>query len=123
MLIGYVSDENYSALADVSVEFDQGVHSRAIVKSSPRGAISAEISPGTYHVTLSKCGFGPKRVPVAIAEREPCQFRLLSDSLFGYVWPKWSKSGGSGEFRVHSPEPYHCSLWRYGLRKELVRKI
>src|ERR1051325_11193795 len=123
MLIGYVSDENYSALTDVLVEFDQNGRSWAVVRSSPRGAIYAELSPGTYHVTLSKGGFGPKRVPATIVEGKPCQFRLLSDSLFGYVWPKWSKSGSSGEFRVHSPEPYHCSLWRYGLRKELVKKI
>jgi N,N-dimethylformamidase len=123
MLIGYVSDENYSALADVLVEFDQQGRSCALARSSPRGAIYAELAPGTYHVTLSKYGFGPKRVSAAIVEGTPSQFRLLSDSLYGYVWPKWAKTGGSCEFRVHSPEAYHCSLWRYGVRKELIRNI
>ena len=27
------------------------------------------------------------------------------------------------EFRVHSVEPYHLALWRYGLKKELVRGL
>ena len=123
MLIGYVSDENYSALADVAVEFDQNGRTCAFVRSSPRGAIHAEISPGQYHVTFAKSGFGPKRVSARIEEGKPCQFRLLSNSLYGYVWPKWCRSGEPGEFRVHSPESYHCSLWRYGLHKELIRKI
>jgi N,N-dimethylformamidase len=123
MLIGYVSDENYSALADVVVELEQNGQSCAVVRSSPRGAIHAEVSPGIYRVTLAKPGFGSKRLPATVSEGSVCQFRLLSDSLYGYVWPKWSQSGERGEFRVHSAEPYHCSLWRYGIQKELVKKI
>jgi hypothetical protein len=34
------------------------------------------------------------------------------------MWPKWVRSGDRGEFRVHSPEPYRVSLWRYGAQKE-----
>jgi hypothetical protein len=53
----------------------------------------------------------------------PHQFRLLTDGLLGYAWPKWAQSGERSEFRVHSHEAYKLSLWRYGLKKELVRKI
>jgi N,N-dimethylformamidase len=123
MLIGYVSDENFSALVDVVVEFEQNGRSVAVVRSSPRGAIHADLSAGSYQVTFAKPGFGSKRVAATVIEGKPCHFRLLSDSLYGYVWPKWSRSGEPGEFRVHSPEPYHCSLWRYGFEKELIKKI
>jgi N,N-dimethylformamidase len=123
MLIGYVSDENYSALADVLVEIERPGGAPLIIRSSPRGAIYADVSPGSYHVTLAKPGFGSKRVLTSIQADKPSHFRLLSDSLYGYVWPKWAKSAEPGEFRVHSPEPYHCSLWRYGADKELVKPI
>ena len=56
-------------------------------------------------------------------DRPPYQFRLLSDGLLGYAWPKWVRSGERSEFRVHSVEPYHLALWRYGLKKELVRGL
>ena len=39
------------------------------------------------------------------------------------MWPKWVRAGERSEFRVHSPEPYRLSLWRYGWQKELVRPI
>ena len=123
MLIGYVSDENYSALADAQIEFERGGKSVAVVRSSPRGAICAEIPPGNYRVTLAKAGFGSKSVSVEINSSRPHQFRLLSDNLLGYVWPKWAKSGEPGEFRVHSIEPYKLTLWRYGLKKEFVKLI
>ena len=53
----------------------------------------------------------------------PHDFRLLSDTLLGYVWPKWVKGGQEGEFRVHSVEQYHLELWRYGATPELVRTL
>jgi hypothetical protein len=123
MLVGYVSDETYLAIADALVEFESGGESAAIVRSSPRGAIYADIAPGKYKVTLSKSGFGSKHVQAAIDENSPVQFRLLSDSLLGYAWPKWIKSGKTSEFRVHSVEAYRLSLWRYGKEKEFVRQI
>ena len=30
----------------------------------------------------------------------PYQFRLLSDGLLGYAWPKWVRSGEESEFRA-----------------------
>lgn len=53
----------------------------------------------------------------------PYQFRLLSDTLCGYAWPKWSRTGERTEFRVHSVEAYQLTLWRYGARKEFVRLL
>jgi N,N-dimethylformamidase len=123
MLIGYVSDENYSALCDVVLEFEQDGKSVAVARSSPRGAVHADVAPGLYRVTLCKPGYGSKWVTAEIKPGGIRQFRLLSDSLFGYVWPKWVKSGQQGEFRVHSTEPYFISLWRYGAKKELVQPI
>jgi hypothetical protein len=123
-LTGFVSDENYLALADVAVEFQRpSGECVALVRSSPRGAIYADVKPGDYFITLSKTGFGPKRVRRQLARGAPIQLRLLSDSLYGYAWPKWVRGGQAGEVRVHAIEPYHLSLWRYGLKKEPVAKL
>jgi hypothetical protein len=73
-------------------------------------------------VCLSKPGFGSKRVSVSIGSR-PVHFRLLSDRLLGYAWPKWCRGGDRVEFRVHTVEPYKMGLWRYGRRKEYLRNI
>jgi len=61
MLVGYVSDERYLALADVLFEFtsERGVVS---ARSSASGAVYADIEAGTHTVTQQKDGFGPKRI-------------------------------------------------------------
>jgi N,N-dimethylformamidase len=123
MLVGYVSDEQYVALADVSLEFEQHGQCVASVHSTARGGVYAEIQPGNYRVTLARQGFGSKSVDVRVESGNPCQFRLLSDGLLGYIWPKWVKSGEKAEFRVHSVEPYRLSLWRYGRQKEFVQLL
>lgn len=123
MLIGHVSDEHYLALADVHMEFEQEGQSVAVVRSSPRGGVYADIGPGAYQVTLVKPGFGSKSVDIEVKLNAPYQFRLLSDRLLGYMWPKWVRSGERGEFRVHAVEPYQLSLWRYGWQKEYVRLL
>jgi N,N-dimethylformamidase len=122
MLIGYVSDERYTALADVLLEFMRGEES-VTVRSTPRGAVYADLTPGAYRVTLAKEGYGAKTVEVHVKQGEPYAFRLLSNRLLGYVWPKWVRSGERGEFRVHSVEAYRLSLVRYGWEKELVRLL
>ena len=53
----------------------------------------------------------------------PTASGLLTDRLLGYAWPKWAQAGDPVELRVHSPEPYVASLWRYGEEPELVRDI
>lgn len=123
MLIGYVSDERYVAIPDVLLEFERNGQTVAVVRSSPRGTVWANIEPGQYRVTLVKDGFGSKTVNVYLSLEQAYHFRLLSDCLLGYVFPKWVKSGKKSEFRVHSPEPYRLSLWRYGLKKEFVKLL
>src|SRR5436309_15515320 len=112
MLVGYVSDEYYAALADVLVEFrspdGRWIHAR----SGPSGVIHAGIAAGEYEICLAKPGFGSKRVNVAIDTDAPIQFRLLSDRLLGYAWPKWCRGGAQVEFRIHTVEPYKLGLWR-----------
>jgi hypothetical protein len=122
MLVGYVSDERYVALADVLFEFEDRVSS-CEARSRASGAVYAEIEPGPYRVTISRPGYGAKRIELTVAHNRPHQFRLLSDGLLGYVWPKWVKGGERGEFRVHSVEAYKIDLWRYGLQKEFARKV
>src|SRR5262249_40399935 len=122
MLIGYVSDDRYLALPDVLLEFrrdDVSVETR----SRASGAIHAELAPGPYTVYLHRPGFGPKRVRMTVQAAAPHHFRLLSDTLLGYTWPKWILAGEKAEFRVHAPEAYKLQLWRYGYKKELVRTL
>lgn len=123
MLIGYVSDERYVALPDVGIELERDGQTVAVVRSSPRGGVYADVPPGTYRVTLAKDGFGSKSVDLEVGGAEPYQFRLLSNGLLGYVWPKWVRSGERGEFRCHGVVPYRLSLWRYGLKKELIQLL
>ncbi|MGH9405705.1 MAG: N,N-dimethylformamidase beta subunit family domain-containing protein [Terriglobia bacterium] len=124
MLIGFISDERYVAVPDALVQFNsERLPEPVVVRSTPRGEIYADLKPAAYEVTLARDGFGSKTVRVKIGAAAPCQFRLLRDGLLGYMWPKWSKSGESAEFRVHSIEEYQLSLWRYGSKKQFVRMI
>lgn len=121
--IGYVSDEDYVALAGVAVEIE-AIPGGAItlLTSSARGGIYADLPPGRYRITLAKDGYGSKWVEADIGD-EPKMFRLLRDTLAGYMWPKWVQSGEKAEIRVHSPEQYQLTLWRYGLEKKFVRML
>ena len=123
-LIAFVSDENYLALPDVQAEFQSASTGEVfLLRSSPRGAFYGELTEGRYRVTLAKDGFGSKWIDLEVKQGEPYQFRLLSDSLLGYMWPKWARPGERSEIRVHSPEQYQLSLWRYGLKKEWVQTL
>ena len=122
MLVGYVSDERYVALEDVAVEFERGGETVAVARSTARGRVIADLPPGSYRVTLRKDGFGRKAVAVDLAADDPPrQFRLLSDRLTGYVWPRWVRSDERAELCFHGVEPFRLSLWRYGLTREPVR--
>lgn len=124
MLIGYVSDEYNSALADAVLDIECDGKLLAAVRSTATGSVHADLSAGQYRMTISRTGFGSKRVCIDVTPTmQPYQFRLLSDNLIGYAWPKWTRGGGRSEFRVHSVEGYQLSLWRYGQTKELVRMI
>src|SRR4051794_39677554 len=123
MQIGHVSDEYYAALADVAVELHGPGGLHVLARSWPSGAIHADVPPGEYEVYLARPGFGSKRVRTYLAAEKPVVFRLLSDHLLGYAWPKWCRGGERVEFRVHAVEPYKLGLWRYGLAKEFVRNV
>jgi hypothetical protein len=113
----------YVALADVQAEFESlETGDATVLRSSPRGAFYGSLPSGRYRVTLAKDGYGSKTVAVETGGA-PHQFRLLSGTLFGYMWPKWVRAGEQAEFRAHAPEQYQLTLWRYGLQKELVRMI
>jgi hypothetical protein len=122
MLVGYVSDENFVGIPGVAVEFESDSGSVAAT-SRASGSIHADVKPGHYRVTLSKPCFTGKHVDVNIAEGQPIQFRLLSDRLVGFMWPKWVRSGSTSEFCVNSPEAFKLDLWRYGWEKQLVRSL
>ena len=123
MLIGHVSDERYVALPDVLLELinDRGESWEA--RSRASGSVRAQVPAGNYRVVLQKPGFGAKFSRVTLPADSPHQFRLLSDTLYGYAWPKWVRSGEASEFRVHSVEPYKLELWRYGWEPEFVRGL
>ncbi len=123
MLIGYVSDERYVALADVLLEFCDGRGGSWEARSRAGGSVHAEVPPGDYVVTLQKPGFGSRRVRLRLPATGPHHFRLLSDGLLGYAWPKCVRAGEESEFRVHAVEQYHLDLYRYGWEKELVRGL
>ncbi len=121
-VLGYVSDEMFVAIPDALAEFESAAGAVSVLRSSPRGAFYGDLTDGPYRVTLSKQGFGSKSVRVTLGGK-PVQFRLLADGLLAYMWPKWVRSGERSEFRVHSVEQYQLSLWRYGLKKELIGMI
>jgi N,N-dimethylformamidase len=124
MLIGYVSDERYVALADVLLDFEVDGRSVGEARSTARGAVYVDVPPGHYRVTLLKDGYGSKSVQLEVtAAMPPYHFRLLSDTIYGYMWPKWVKTGEASEFRVHSVEAYRLSLWRYGEKREFVKLL
>jgi hypothetical protein len=122
MLIGYVSDERYVALADVSLEFTDEKGGSWEAHSRASGSVHAELPAGVYSVTLQKPGFGGKRVRLTLPA-PPYHFRLLADGLLGYAWPRAVRAGESAEFRVHSVEPYKIELWHYGWEKTLIRGL
>ena len=92
MLIGYVSDERYVALPDTLLEFERNGQS-VEARSRATGAVYADLAPGPYKVTLYRAGYGQKSVQMTVAEGQPHHFRLLTDGLLSYMWPKWVRSG------------------------------
>jgi hypothetical protein len=123
MLLAYISNEMDQALNDVAVEIrDLAGGHVADARSTPTGAVRADVPPGEYELVVARDGYGAKRSRIRAAG-EPARIRLLSDTIYGYMWPKWSRGGEHAEMRVHSPEPYRAELWRYGLRKERVELL
>ncbi len=124
MLLGYVSDENYVAIAGALIEAADANADRAPITavSSASGRIDLDLAPGEYTVFLAAAGFGAKHVEVSVGAG-PVQFRLLSARPYGYVWPKYAAAGDVGDLCISSPDPYRLSLWRYGRDRELVTEL
>ena len=94
MLIGYVSDERYVALADVLLDFEVDGQSIGEARSTARGAVNVDLAPGHYRVTLLKEGYGSKSVELDVkADMPPYHFRLLTDTIYGYMWPTLGQGG------------------------------
>jgi hypothetical protein len=123
VFVGYVSDEYYAALPDVLLEFRGARDLRGMCRSSPRGAVDVDLPAGDYEVCLAKPGYGSKRIRATLGPSGPVHFRLLSDRLLGYAWPKWCREGDTIQWRVHTVEPYKLGLWRYGYRKEFIHNL
>ena len=125
MLIGFVSDEMYVAISDVSLEFRNiETDQRLSTRSTASGAVILDLKKGRYEIALAHPNFGSKLSEVEVQpEMAPYQFRLLSKSLIGYVWPKWSRSGDTAEIRFSSHESVEISLYRYGWEKEKIKSI
>ncbi|MBM3724880.1 MAG: carboxypeptidase regulatory-like domain-containing protein [Acidobacteria bacterium] len=123
-VIAYVSDEYFVAIPDCLADFENLATGHVtVLRSSARGAFHADLPPGRYNVSLAKPGFGSKSVICDLGAQPPRQFRLLSDCILGFMWPKWIQAGGRSEFRVHSVEQYQLTLWRYGHDKEFISMI
>ncbi len=118
MIIGYVSDEHYLALSDVSIELTRDKQLVANTKTFMTGAVDVDLPPGNYRMALGKTGYGAKQIDITLPVSEPIKFRLLSDNLVGYMWPKWSKSGESSTIRLNSATAVRVELVRYGWKKE-----
>lgn len=122
MLVGYVSNERYVALADAVLEF-RGNGQPVVARSTISGAVYADLQPATYEVVIGKDGFGSKILTMAVSADQPYHFRLLSDNLFGYMAPRCVFTGDKAEFRVHAVVEYELELWRYGAEKEFIRRV
>ena len=122
MLVGYVSDEDYVALPGVLLEF---VNASGSVEATSRasGAVYVDIEPGVYRVTLWKSGFTAKTVEVMCGGERMHAFRLMSDRMCGFMWPKWVRSGESSEYCVHATQEFRLDLWRYGWDKQFIRSF
>ena len=118
-IIGYVSDENYLAVSDVNVEFTVDEKVVGSCKTYMSGAVDIDLPSGKYKMTLGKPGYGAKHVEVTLPVSEPIKFRLLSDKLVGYMWPKWSVSGEQSTIRINSASPAELSCLNTDGRRNL----
>lgn len=123
-ILAYVSEERYVALADAVAEFENLSSGEiTVLRSSPRGAFYGDLAEAEYKVTLACVGYGSKIVRTRLGDGAPHQFRLLSNRLTGYMWPKWVQAGDMAEYRIHAVEQYQLTLWRYGLKKDFIEMI
>ena len=117
----FVSDENDIALSGVAILAESSSGERHRLTSAADGGVDFAPTPGEWKVTLASPGFGSKSVRLSASDGDaPYRFRLLSDDLSAYMWPKWCRGGERVVPQVHSVAPFKYSVFRYGLRKEPV---
>lgn len=121
-VIGYVSDEMDVALPNVWLEF-WGDKTRVVTASGPSGAVEAKLPRGSYEVILSKAGYSTKRTGAILPADFPLRFRMLSNALVGYAWPKWVRAGDDSELRINTADGFDLSLWRYGWERQHILDI
>ncbi|MCH2572508.1 MAG: carboxypeptidase-like regulatory domain-containing protein, partial [Planctomycetes bacterium] len=122
MLVGYVSDENDCAIAGADIELESDDRSISI-RSTASGAVYADLEPGCYQVVITCSGYGAKRTTVKVMADIPVRFRMLSDGMTGFMWPKWVQAGETSEYCVHSTHNFRLDLWRYGWEKYHIRTL
>lgn len=123
MLLGYVSDEYYVAVPNAAFEVIIGDDSCITGNTTASGAIHIEATPGEMTIIVNTTGFAPKRVRAQVDGVNPLNIRLISDRLYGFVWPKWVQAGESAEVLVSSKTPYSAELWSYNSTKEKIANL
>ena len=107
MLIGYVSDERYVALADVAIEFTDAQGRSFEARSRASGSVHAEVPEGDYLVTLQKSGFGEvtvSRDPEEVNRQLRKGFGRTSGSLARATTPP-ELGTGEGTITTSDDEP------------------
>ena len=102
MLVGYVSDENDCAIAGADIELESDDQSIS-VRSTASGAVYADLEPGCYQGVITCSGYGAKRTTVKVMADIPVRFRMLSDGMTGFMWPKWVQAGDCLLYTSPSP--------------------
>ena len=122
MLVGYVSDERYVAVADALLEFGAGRPERLCGALVPAGGRPCRRRAGGVP---RDAGEGRLRVEERYGLRQPGASRTTSaccpTACSATPGRSGCRAGEQAEFRVHSVEPYKLELWRYGWEKEFVR--
>lgn len=123
MLIAYVSDEYYVAIPSAPYVIKTATGQSSSGLTDANGEIHAEIGAGEIELAVNHGGFGPKKVLARFETNNPIQLRLLSETLYGFVWPKWVKKGDPAEVLISSKSPYRAELWKYGKKKIKISNL
>ncbi len=111
VLIAWVSDERFLAIPDALVT----VEGAGTFRSGADGSVHGDLAAGRHAVTVARDGFGSKRATIEVGDGLPAtQLRLLSETIYGFAWPKWVRAGEPASAYVHSPRPFRLALARLG---------
>ena len=123
--VAFVSDETYSAICDVAIEFARNGKSVAITRPPRRAGrcmpifLPANIRSRSRRMGLARSASSRRSIPRNRINSDCSPIRCTATP-----GRNGTARGAGSEFRVHCPdESYHLSLWRYGKEKELIRPI